>query len=46
MQIMQEQISVHALVGAKVIESFKEKSLIIFAPGADAPTKHFTKDAE
>ena len=43
MQILQEQISVHALVGAKVIDNFREKSIILFAPEADAPTKYGTK---
>ena len=32
MQILQEKISVHALVGAKILESFREKSIILFAP--------------
>ena len=46
MQTLQEQISVHAPVGAKIIDSSREKSIILIAPRADAPTKHCIKGAE
>jgi len=46
MQIMPEQISAHARVGAKIIESFREKSDYYNRAVGGRSYKKIAKDAE